>query len=303
MLAADERVGVDVAGRRVRSSATVAWAASLSGASRQGGVEADQAVDDDGLGGPSPGGPACSPLNGTTAVTPSTPPAASATSRPALLRREHVGRGGRHRRRSGGSSASWPVADGDPPRTDVRQRDAVGVESRARRLPARTARPGSRRAPARAAADRAPRPAPSRGRWACSLPYCGRNGQNAARPSRTRAAGRKVSAASTARAMLTAEIGPRPRLEPRSEKSRQRTPRIDRRAGGDDRLPRLPQRDAASRRTSTAPAQFLAVAGDQQQAVVGGRADDEDRGDALALPVDRDPALLRRGGRRRRWRP
>ncbi len=117
------------------------------------------------------------------------------------------------------------MADGDPPRTDsdsaMPSASKAGAKDASANSPARlqtSTRAGRR--PTAAETRSQPRP------LGCSLPYVGRNGQNAARPSRTRVAGRKVSAASTARAMLTAEIGPRPRLEPRSEKSRQSTPRI-----------------------------------------------------------------------------
>ena len=77
----------------------------------------------------------------------------------------------------------------------------------------------------------------------------------------------------------------------------------DRGAARDDRRPRLPQRDPHGGVLRPLLAQFLAVPGDEQQAVVGGGAHDQDRGDPLALAVDGDPARLRQqvgDGHRRR---
>lgn len=56
------------------------------------------------------------------------------------------------------------------------------------------------------------------------LPVFGLAGQNAARPSRTSTAGRKVSEASSEAAMPIAATGPRPLLELRSLNSRHSMP-------------------------------------------------------------------------------
>ena len=200
------------------------------------------------------------------------------------------------------SRACWPVADSVPPRTawlsGMPSAENVGAKAAA----ANSADEGPDQHPARPAADDLRDPLPAAA-VPVLVPYCGRNGQNAARPSSTSTAGRKVSAASTASATLTAEIGPRPRLEPRSEKSRQRTPRMTvaplATIGAHDCAQRDPHRGRTSTRSC---AQFLAVPGDQQQAVVGGGADDEDRGDALALAVDRRSSRPWPAGRRRPWR-
>src|SRR6185369_11229596 len=57
------------------------------------------------------------------------------------------------------------------------------------------------------------------GRSGRSDPYCGMDGQNADRPNSTSNAGNRVSMASSAQAMPMAPIGPRPRLDARSETS------------------------------------------------------------------------------------
>ncbi len=68
----------------------------------------------------------------------------------------------------------------------------------------------------------------------------------------------------------------------------------DHRAGGrGDRLDGAAPREPHRLVPVVVPAQFLAVPGDEQQGVVRRRADDEDREDALALPVELDEVVLR----------
>ena len=57
-------------------------------------------------------------------------------------------------------------------------------------------------------------------------PYAGRNGQNAHRPVSASTAGSSTSMDTSAQAMPTAATGPRPRVEPRSEASRQSRARM-----------------------------------------------------------------------------
>ena len=78
---------------------------------------------------------------------------------------------------------------------------------------------------ARRPTSRATRPQTPFDSW-CSDPYLGSNGQNAPRPSSTSAIGSRVSDDSIAAAIPNAPTGPRPRRLDRSDRSRQRSPRI-----------------------------------------------------------------------------
>ena len=66
----------------------------------------------------------------------------------------------------------------------------------------------------------------------------------------------------------------------------------DGRGRGEDGRPGLAQRDGHRRVLVLVAAQLLAVAGDQEQGVVGADAEDEHRQDAAALAVDGDPGVL-----------
>ena len=87
-------------------------------------------------------------------------------------------------------------------------------------------------------------------------------------------------------AMPMAATGPRPRVEFMSAASRQSMPEDHRAAAGQHRGPGTVHRLGHGLVPVAVQPQFLAVAGDQQEGVVGAGADDQDGEDARALGVD-----------------
>ena len=118
-------------------------------------------------------------------------------------------------------------------------------------------------------------------------PKCGTTGQKIQRPKITSSAGKSVIIASSATATPIAATGPRPRggVHLGDEQARACSATTVARAG-DDRRARPVQGQRHRLVPVLVPAQLLAVAGDQQQGVVGARAEDQHGEDAGALPVD-----------------
>ena len=276
----------------VRRSATVACAAALSGASAR--VASSRTSPSTTTGAPRPRRGGRLPVYGTTvghAVRRRA--AASATSCQPSAGVMMLGRAAPRRRRSAGPGPPAPPPTCGAAAHRLRQRDAAAVERGHERgedeQPHQASRPARGPAGGRPLATRAqPRPLP----LLVAVPRAGTARTPPGRTAPARPAGRSARRAWRS-AMLTAEIGPSPRLEPRSENSRQSTPRITvpplATIGSHDCSQRHPHRGVA---VDSLQAQFLPEPGHQQQAVVGGRAHDQDRGDPLALAVDRDPAAL-----------
>ena len=114
------------------------------------------------------------------------------------------------------------------------------------------------------------------------------------RPARAARASRAApsSAARKENATAIAETGPSPLFELRSENPRQSTAEDHGRRRRGDRLERSSPRGRERRPVVARRAQRLPVPRDEQQRVVGGRADGEDREDPAALPRDRHQARL-----------
>lgn len=123
-----------------------------------------------------------------------------------------------------------------------------------------------------------------------SAPF-GMKGQNAG-ARRSRSAGRKVRADSTAKAMPIEAIGPSARLLARSLSSRQSRPAItvppEAKIGS--KAPRQAM-SAASQRFAPVPDRFAETCG-VEQGVVRGGTDHEDEKDALDLTVEHEDAGL-----------
>ena len=195
------------------------------------------------------------------------------------------------------ASTSWPVTDSTLSRKSSDCGDAVGLEGRdeAAEHQEREQRddPGAPGVPADDAGHPTPDTPVPDGVLGVHVVHAREPGaRTIRRPTSSRTAGRKVSAATTAPAMPIAPTGPSPRVLPSSESSRHSRPRMTVAAAGGDRLDRGPPGHAHRDPLARVVVQLLAVAGDQQQRVVGGRADHEDRQDALALAVERDRAVL-----------
>ena len=125
-----------------------------------------------------------------------------------------------------------------------------------------------------AAADPRPRRRCSVG---SAVPKAGRTGQNTQRPQITSRAGSRVSMATRATTMPMAQTGPRPLVEFSSANSRQSMLTTTVRGAGDDGRAGPVQRHGHGLVPVLVPAQLLAVAGHQQQGVVGARAEHQDR--------------------------
>ena len=134
-------------------------------------------------------------------------------------------------------------------------------------------------------------------------PCRGTIGQKTQRPKSTSAAGSTTSANVAATTTPTAHARPRPRVAGVSESSSVSTARNDRGRAAEHRLRRTTQRVRHRLVPGGGRAQLVAVAGDQQQRVVGAGAEDEHREDAGrgAVPGQRRPR--RASGWRRRRRP
>ena len=92
--------------------------------------------------------------------------------------------------------------------------------------------------------------------------------------------------------MPIAATGPRPRVEFISAQQQAEHADDDRGAAGEDRRAGPVQRDRHRLVPVLVPAQLLAVAGDQQQRVVGAGAEDQHGQDAGALRVDGQAGVL-----------
>ena len=195
---------------------------------------------------------------------------------------------------SAGRATSSPTTESGVAAERLRVGQAVGVElddadrqhGRAR---ARWSTQTSRGAAGDAVAD--PRPQPRV--VGSAEPYGGRTGQNSQRPT-DHQQGRQQRDHHRQRRPATpiAATGPRLRVELVSANSRHSMPMTTVRAAGDDRRPGPAQRDRHRLVPVRVPAQLLAVAGDQQQGVVGAGAEHQHGEDAGALRVDDQAGVL-----------
>ena len=145
-----------------------------------------------------------------------------------------------------------------------------------------------RRSPRRSCGGRDRRPGSRRG---AVSGVCGTKGQKARRPKIVSSAGSRVSIESAAQATPIAAIGPRPEVPLTLAIIRQSRAAITVSGRGEDRRAGRFQRRPHRLVLVGGVVQLLAVAGDQQQRVVGPGAQHQHRHDRARLAVDRDPEL------------
>jgi hypothetical protein len=124
-------------------------------------------------------------------------------------------------------------------------------------------------------------------------PYDGRTGQKTQRPTITSSAGSSVTIAMRPTAIPIARPGPMLAVEFISATTRQSMPTSTVAPLATIAGPRPVQRERHRLVPVLVAAQLLAVAGHQQQGVVGPSAEHQDREDALGLAVDGEDVVLR----------
>ena len=227
--------------------------------------------------------------------------AVDARRRPRPPRRRARGRG--RRCRSARSRRSGTTRRRAPSPRPTRPRRGTSSSASARRtrfsMPRREHdQHARRRRPTRVRGRRATR-SPTRRQAPCvssapASPKCGTRGQKARRPKIASSAGSSVSIETIATPTPSAPIGPRPAvpltLASDSDSSASMTVTPEAKIAGPARRSAMRQRLVAV----LVAAQLLAVAGDEQQRVVGARAEHEHRQDRRRLAVDGDARLGQR---------